>query len=503
MINKLKNYLDVFVFSIIFGFITHGFMILNKLPNSDDIVNLVSENDMLKSGRWFLKYASSISGDISIPWVIGTISIVVISIVACIIIDILDITDIRYKVLLIMFMQTFEAVGATFIYMFTADAYLFSMLLAVMGVLCVKNNRYIIGIMCMTFSLGIYQAYIAFSMGLFALLIFKYCMDNSKSVKEIIKDGLSYIMSVGTSLILYYVILKFLLYINDVTLLEYQGIGDVDPISLILSIVYRAQRAVIGFVKYFIVTQIRREEYLLMGLHVGAIALAGYQFVYVIIKDKVYKQISRFSITILSVGMMPICFAGIYLFTDNSTHIHSLMIYSMVLLFIAIILVLQKYDNKKYYSKVSGKLIWSSIIILVLTVYQQYLFTNQTYFLQHLNYESTYAHATSIMSRMSNKDGFNEKMPIYIVGTIDKNRLYTQEEFEVIYENTIISKFATIHEYSIHHFIEKYIGFEINTATVEQQQQVLNSQEFKTMGNYPNSNSIEVIKGVLVVKLGD
>ena len=66
------------VSGILWGIITHAYMLTNKLPNWDDINNVGGYAVGSEFGRWFLKYVNPLDGIWSVPWLSGIFSIVLI-----------------------------------------------------------------------------------------------------------------------------------------------------------------------------------------------------------------------------------------------------------------------------------------------------------------------------------------------------------------------------------------------------------------------------------------
>ena len=64
------------------GCFTHAFVLTNQLPNYDSQWFLYSPQDVVTSGRWFLKYAGGISSYFHLQCLNGLLGIIYISLAA-------------------------------------------------------------------------------------------------------------------------------------------------------------------------------------------------------------------------------------------------------------------------------------------------------------------------------------------------------------------------------------------------------------------------------------
>lgn len=155
MINWLKNEADklremiqgrrqLFAYLMFVGFICHGYMFLNKLPNFDDTVALTSKGTTLAAGRWFLPFTTIITNGISIPLFIGIFSITCIIISCFIVCDLLGITKGINIFAAGCLMICFPTITGTFTFMYTTDSYMLGLLFAALAVwIVVKTEKFV------------------------------------------------------------------------------------------------------------------------------------------------------------------------------------------------------------------------------------------------------------------------------------------------------------------------------------------------------------------------
>lgn len=91
--NCFRKYRVVLLSSVITAALAYFYAFTNKLPNHDDISQLFAKGTALESGRWGLEVLSYIFPDFSMPWINGIISIALIFISVCFIINLFQIKN--------------------------------------------------------------------------------------------------------------------------------------------------------------------------------------------------------------------------------------------------------------------------------------------------------------------------------------------------------------------------------------------------------------------------
>ena len=120
-----------FICCFITGYLTHLFAFTNIIPNSDGISRVFDPQQMTISGRWFLHYATIFNGFVQSPAVIGFFSVLFLSLSSALTVSVLRIQHKTIGALTGILMIVFPSVAFTFLFMFTASAYCFGILLAV------------------------------------------------------------------------------------------------------------------------------------------------------------------------------------------------------------------------------------------------------------------------------------------------------------------------------------------------------------------------------------
>lgn len=183
-----------FLGALISGLAAHGYMIANKLPNHDDMHYGFDINNPVNSlygmSRWAMPFVCDLSGKWSVPWLIGLTCIMFMSISAMFLVRILDMKSTFFAVLTGSLMAVFPSTTGTFTYMAIADGYFFAILLSFMSAFFVVSNRkwsFWVSIVCMTLSLGLYQAYLPLCVGVVFLYMIKKFFERNIELDGLMK----------------------------------------------------------------------------------------------------------------------------------------------------------------------------------------------------------------------------------------------------------------------------------------------------------------------------
>ncbi|MBR4425932.1 MAG: glucosyltransferase domain-containing protein, partial [Oscillospiraceae bacterium] len=115
------------------GLATHLYVFTNKFANHDDLYQLFRGGYGVFSGRWLLPTVLRMDGSFSVPWLIGLLGVLFLSLGACVAVSLLRIRRPLGCLLAGAALVSFPSVTATLGYLFTSDAYFLGLLLAELG----------------------------------------------------------------------------------------------------------------------------------------------------------------------------------------------------------------------------------------------------------------------------------------------------------------------------------------------------------------------------------
>ncbi|MCI6296887.1 MAG: glucosyltransferase domain-containing protein, partial [Clostridiales bacterium] len=223
--------------TLVFGVLAHGSALFNKYSMVDDPQYLFGMGYTFRSGRWFLGILGSLvrwftgSPNFSLPLYSGILCLAVLALCACVLIPLLGFTKKWEWILTAGLMTVFPTVTGYFGFLFTAPYYLVGLLLCLLGcsVLCRYRKwwAYVLGIVLLALSTGIYQAFIPTALCVMLLhFLRKLTLAENWSWKDLAKDVLWYVSACLAFLALYSLMSRLCLAVTHLTLTGYNGISD-------------------------------------------------------------------------------------------------------------------------------------------------------------------------------------------------------------------------------------------------------------------------------------
>lgn len=485
MVKIIKENLYILLPSFLAGLAAYMFAFTNKLPNHDDVMCLFSKGATLASGRWGLEVSKYIFPNVSMPWFYGVVCLVLLCSMACLTVKIFEIRSHALTAILAASIVTFPSQTVTFGYMFTAAPYALSLLLAVLSVYTFKNTRkYRLAksIVCLTLSMGIYQAYIGIAAGFFVVLAIKNLVDGDKDSKAIFKEGVLSAAVLIISAMLYYVINIMVLKISGITLGAYSEAHFSS--GGIISKIVLAYR---NFISYFYSGHydiIRRD-------FSGAVHFICAAAVLVILCEQFLREKNKAcrALLIFCLAVLPLAINCVCLISNG---IHNLMTVGMTSLYVLTAVLVETAAER---SKKSGKgLITAALLIVTIS---NIAYANEIYTKMYLQYESANSFYTGVVTQVKMTPGFDENSKLAIVGDAH-NLIYDVPEIDTDDVAGVMEGMINI--YSRNEFIKYYTGFNIPMASNDEISRIMNMDEFKSMPDYPYYGSVCKIGDFIVVK---
>lgn len=508
VIKKIKvQYKITFLSTIVFGVLSQGMGFFNKFSFHDDIGGGFSTlGATITPGRWMLEILSKLEllvfgdGHFSLPLFNGIISIIYIGIVACLFVSLFEINN---KVLCLSvggILVVFPTITGMFAFMFTVPSYMFSLLIGVYGayLICKNNNwlKIIIGIILMSCSIGIYQAFIPVLLCTFVIYLIKYCSEHCDDTKEILKKALIILISFIGSMVLYFVINKIALSIIDAQLTTYQGINNMGQDS-ILDYLYRILYA---YGRFFILSdESKYNVYYSNTRYVYYLIMIIVVILMLLLFIKILKTNKLSSFILLTLfGLMPLASNFIFVMVAPE-NVHALMVYGQVMLFILAIML---FDNDLVEKSIISYLSIVGITLLLLICVMFTRFDNQCYLKAEFNQEEAISYFTTLITRIKSTENYDDELPIsfiFIDGShiVDKS-LYTLENLDYIklypYDAGL---YEYVNNYEWKTFMKRWCGYapEIVDGT-----DLENNEEVLSMSCYPDDGSIKVVNNRVVVR---
>lgn len=496
-----------FVISMILGIITHGFIMVNKYPNWDDLGQLWDDMNRTGSGRWFLQVPASVSSMLSMPWICGLLAIFYISLAACFVADILKLKKISSCTLVSGIMLAFPALGGTMFYTNCVDAYGFGLLLMCVGVWisCRYRFGWIAGIACTVLSLATYQTYFSIGCVLYILVLIRLILEGEYKFSEVLKTAIKSLVTLLMGMLSYLIATKLYFGRNGMT--SYNGIDKMGQINLaeLPSDIITAYK---GFINFFI-NDVYEFHGLLKYCFLLLVVLTVFHVIEIIRLKKI--KIANVFFLVFLLVLLPLACGIIYVMGTDTVHL--LMKYGFIGIFFLYIYVNDRRIDDVERGHASSKARISSYVCLftalfIGTMIGNYIVkTNMAYFAAHVSYEQTYSYSTQLLTSIKLKVGKQESeiQKVLLVGKPAINfadsdtgwlNMKMFGDFTGLPHSLIFSSKYT-------YFLNKYCGFAhpIGYTTVEslEDSQI---EIIREMPVYPAEGSIVCMDdGVVFVKM--
>lgn len=497
-----------FATSIVLGLLIHMPVLLSDIPNHDGLDSMYFDQNMITSGRWFLTVACGFSSYFTLPWLIGLLGLAFLGCAAAAVCELLEVRNNWAVVLCSGLLVAFPALSSTFAYVFTLDGYMLALLLAVLAVLFTKKYQYgfVPGAVCLAFSLGTYQAYLAVAMILSVFAIMMLFADTEAengekkgaAWKRKLIPALRYLYMGALGAALYYVILQVLLKVQGKELAGYQGINGMVSGGAagggLLAAVGNMYRDFVGFtiggnVLFQNIFSLAACLVLLLAVLFAGIHLA--------VARKWWKNPVCFVIIGVAVVIFPIVTNIILVISPNVTY-HLLMRYQWVLYLIgavALVSNLKTGDKRNF-------LQWAACLSAFVLIFCYGVTDNIAYSNLQKKYEKTYAYCTRLLDRIEQTEGYYQGIPIAMIGVVGEEQYPVTDLTGEVTSNMIGMSgdylLYTGKNYSA--FMQHYLGATLNILPADAMAEMYYSEAYTAMDTFPGADSIRIIDGVMYVK---
>lgn len=490
---------------VICGLIAYMYIMTNNFLTYDSMWNIYSDQDMITSGRQFLTYACGISSFYNLPWVNGVLAILYLALTSVVVVEGLGIESKIGAALSGGLLVTFPAVASTFCYIFTIDGYMLAVLLSALAFLFTDRKKwgFLGGIVCLGVSIGIYQAYLSFTI---ILCILRLLLDviEKDNLKDIWSKIWRYVVMGIGGYVFYVVTLKLMLRIEGVTLSGYQGTDKVGSFS-VADLPEGMISAVKNFVNFLrwsnVLTTTEIMKYSLVCLLCGAVVL----YVGLLIRSKCSKKVIRVLLVTVLVVAIPFG-SNIVNILSPDTFFHLLMRYSWVLFFVFSLALCEhiSWQEKRKNIQLKKALVLCICICNAIFIFSFSVMANVVAFNMNERYEKTYATCLRIVERIEQTEGYSTGTKVAILGGFPDSTSYPPTD---ITADDLVGYFGASGELCANstqkyaEFMKHYMNVTIETIPGEEEIRIAGTETFMEMPKFPAEGSVGYIDDILVIKL--
>lgn len=508
----LKNmdirYKAVFVSTLLWGGLAHGFIFFNKISVQDDLFCLFDVGATYTSGRWFLGTLGSLvswffgSPNFSTPLFSGLFSLMCIAAFGCILVKLLDFRRIVCCIALSGILVTFPSVTGLFFYLFTMPYYMVALVLAGLGGLMIcRQTKYSvpIGIVLTACSLGIYQAYLPVTLCIF-LLNFLHTVHTAEhwSWTRLIRQVLFYAVSSLLCFAVYYGVCKcYLLYYHD-ELSGYQNISSMGQEGLGVYL----NRAILAYkltLKPTNAKYLRASAYMYpyraITIYRVLLVVSAILSVWMLISEYRKNRCKAVS-TGLALLALPAAANFIYIMCDAG-NVHNLMVYGQVMLFVYTLWLAEQIFPFKIH--LTQKACQGILLLLLVLSVMDARFANAVYLKAQMEQQQTISFFNTLSTRIQSTPGYRDGFPVAFINAqqISSSAMRPIAGFEGMEIEPVDGVATLVNVYSWKEFMHYWCGFcpeSADPAVFETMPQV------EDMPHYPDDGSIRIIDNTVVVK---
>ena len=486
--------------AFICGLVTHLYAIVNNLHCADDIAQQPrGYGTGITSGRWFLSllgdFMESIGGNYNLPLVNGILFILVLAFAAGFLVHTLDIQKKASALWLGMLFVVFPTVTVTMLFRYTTVYNGLAVLFAVLAAWVLERSRYGLPLSALftALSLGIYQAYVPITIGVFVLLLIRKAMQEGTKVRDLVRKGLFHCAALVLGLLLYYLLLKLSLVLYGTALSEYQGMNNMGKLSL-SALPELIKEAIAGVLflpvrNYCGLSGMRTVKiaYLLMG-GVSAVLLC-----YLLLT-----RVRRWGMAAMT-GILCLAFVvsvNFIVIMCPDAWIYTMMVYGFVMIpFFPMVLLECLPEEPGRYAGLAGKLCVGALVLLTLSYAYEANISYTTVYFANRQMEN---YCTSLVTQVRMTKGFTPEKNWAFIGKIDDPLLNCPWRYEIRYYAEFTD--GLLNRPSMHEWIQNYTGYLPPKLSEEECAALAKTPEVKSMPCWPSEGSVKVIGDTVVLK---
>ena len=499
--------------AIIIGLLVHFPVYSQRLTTADGVWNNVIHSGIdweISLGRWGFALLKTLRFDIVLYSYSAFIGLGCLAIAAGILVKLFDVRKPVFVILLVVCFMCFPSIGALLPLWFCSGDYFGAYLCTVLSVWIVTKHNNKIGILlsvCLfAFSLGVYQAYFSVAASICLFLLIKMILFDDLEIKDVIKRAFKYLLFGISGTITYIFVMKITQFCFKVPPASYAGIDKIGRWEL-SDIFLSIKNAYSKFFEFYFFDGIFNNSYWKSG-YVYLIIFFLFIFLIssIIVRRKIYAKVSHLLLLILFVVLMPLVVCSLEVISPERG-IYCLTSESYVVPIVFTIALLELYTRNITLS------VFKKIGVLAVAYlgYTYILFTNTGYLQMELNYNKTFSMAIRIINRIEQDDSYTPEAKVLIIGNrMDGNNSssnYPQIENSLGKDN--IATWGVLwpdfggNQATWYHFMSYYCGWKFQVCTEEEYLDIINTEEYKTMKQFPQKDSIKKINDIYVVKISN
>ena len=490
-----------FFTAIIVGLAVHLYKLANWLPNWDSLVFRYDPQNMVAMGRWFLPVACAPSSFYDLPWLNGLLAILLHALGAVCICKMFRVRKNTTAALIGAVVISFPTVASVLMYNYVADGYALAFLLSCMAAMLLVSEKpkYILSVICIALSAGIYQAYITVTvMLLLCYLILEALREDSK-VGALIGRSLRILLAGAVGMALYYALMTIIIKITGSALIEYQGLDEAMSLSGIdlHGALYTIKNT---FMDYFFDFSVGVSVFSILNCVI--LGLTAVLYITDIIRKKT--PVGKILLVVFYAAFLPIA-SSLLALINSGVDYHNLMKMGFFVFYLFFILQYEKLDFKR--ERLNTVKAWTILTLVLVLVFNHSVIANVSYHKLKMAYEKSYGVLVRIADRIEQTEGAEDCDSILVLGALEDSEAYsanlppdmtgTTDGYILRADDEVVSQSVLCSA------LNDYCGKDYRFLAGEEKSALLEKIDIDSMGIWPQNDSIFVIDNVIVIRLGD
>jgi hypothetical protein len=502
-IKKNKKYIiTIFAITFIWGIVAYGYMFFNNNFTHDSFMESIATQEVINwkmsLGRiFYAPYIYLARGTLILPWLIGIISLIFLSIASILVLKMFKIKDDNYWLNILV--PGILTVNNTVIalcgsYLQDMDVDMFAMLMSVLAVYLWKNSKkgYLYGIIPLLLSIGLYQSYISVSLSLIIFLSIIELLKGNK-YQEVLKRGLKAIAMFLITGIIYLCLLKLMPIIFNTNLISggYNSIDSILNMSFV-DIVKETGFTYLSSIKNFLLPVTVYNNVFVIMINIILVLSAGYVIINKIFTENI-NNTSKLMI-ILLILLLPLAMNICRVLTNGMSH--SLMIYALWLIYLFILLILN--DENCH------KLKMLCIILTTIICIGNIRLANAVFMVKDIAKEQTENYLNRVLHDIENHEYYiYGETKVVIIGIPNMKTEFhnSTDQIRRLVGNTNDFVIPTGEASRYKLYFSRVLHSNVNVIE-NQINDIYILDQIENMPIYPEKNSIQYFYDVLIVKLG-
>lgn len=480
--------------------LAHGFAWFNLFPSHDGtIVVFDADVVMLQLGRWVeLPYFRFLRGRVNNPWLNGAYTVFWTSLAMYLASSLLQLGRKATAAVCGVFSTAISVTLLYATYYDKTDVYTCAMFLAFLGVYAVRCCcRPWLGVVlcggCLCLSMGLYQGYIEFAIGLFLLCLLRDCLTRDLPWADYLRQGFTSVAALLLGGVLYAVSMKAVLAYKHLELIDsYNGLqqmGRGGPVVW-LSRLPGAYKQVFATLLGYDVWNNRG-----MRLATALCLLLALVCLVLALRRKPRRVLAQTAILLV---LLPLGLNVVFLLSEQAPTL--LMLYPVYLVY-ALVLLLTETDTAPRSAA------WLACVLCAFLTLENVIYANGAYTYRKLVYENTRGQVYTIMAKVQDLPGYveGETLVVFSGDFTDSNFTYHNDLLRQYEEgDTGLSGSAITYDGTIKWWFANIMGSGARVVNTQAELDAwAENPAVQAMPSYPASGCIAMVDGAAVVKLSD